>query len=135
MGLDAKIEISLEGHQIMAVNVHPQTSMEAIADMLEDLANSIRVDLESKTPILSLHERRHEIDTSSHSLTPEASFCGKGINDLFSATMDKHIMALDYADDATIQKYWDRAEKLYEWMVHNYTPEAIETGTKPEQTV
>lgn len=131
MGLDAKIELSIEGSKIMVVSVHPQTSMEAIADMLEDLADSIRKDLASKTPILTLPQRQHEIDTSSHSLTPEAAFCGKGIHSLYNTTMDKYIMALDYADDATIQKYWDRAEKLYEWMVHNYTQEAIESGPVP----
>jgi len=67
MGLDAKIELSLEGRRIMVVSVHPQTCMEAVADMLEDLATDIRRDLRSKTPILTLPQRLHEIDTSSHS--------------------------------------------------------------------
>lgn len=133
MGLDAKIEVSTNGRRIMVVNVHPQTSMEAIADMLEDLSNSIRSDLKSKTPILTLQHRQHEIDTGSHSTTPPATFCGTGVHDLFNTAVDKFFIALDYADTATSQKYWDRAEKLYEWMVHNYTPEAIEAGPNPNK--
>lgn len=128
MGLDAKIELSAEGHKIMVINVHPQTSMEAVADILEDLAADIRRDLINKTPVLTLHQRRNEIDTSSHSTTPPAAFIGKHLQDQFNTSFDKAILAMDYGDEATAQKYWDRSEKLYEWMVHNYTQEAIENG-------
>lgn len=131
MGLDAKIELNIEGRKIMVVSVHPQTSMEAVANMLEDLAADIRRDLTSRTPVLSLHQRRHEIDTTDNSPTTPATFCGKSIGDQFDSAVDKFIAASDYGDAAMARKYWDISEKLHEWMVHNYTPEAIENGPVP----
>lgn len=132
MGLDAKIELNIEGRKIMVVSVHPQTSMEAVADMLEDLAADIRRDLTSRTPVLSLHQRRHEIDTTDNSPTPSATFCGKSIGDRFDSAVEKFIAASDYGDAAMARKYWDISEKLNEWRVHNYTPEAIENGPVPD---
>ena len=131
MGLDAKIELSLEGRRIMVVSVHPQTCMEAVADMLEDLATDIRRDLRSKTPILTLPQRLHEIDTSSHSPTPPAAFIGTSLQDQYDAADAKLQLAMDYGDAESVQKYWGRCEKLYEWMVNNYTKEAIKNGPVP----
>ncbi len=42
MSLEAKFELKINGGLVMQIEVHPQTHPEAIADMLEDAATSIR---------------------------------------------------------------------------------------------
>lgn len=42
MSLDAKFELRIDGSLVMEIRVHPKTAADAVADMLEDAATSIR---------------------------------------------------------------------------------------------
>lgn len=47
MGLDAKFELRIDGKLVMGIRVHPKTTADAVADMLEDAASTIREGIET----------------------------------------------------------------------------------------
>ena len=131
-GLSAKFELRTEGVLLMKVRCHPWTPVDSLAMVLDDLAVEIRKDLNSKTPILTIQQRLHEIDTSDNSPTPPATFTGKAINNLLETALNKLNIAMEFGYDELIEKYFAMGEKLYEWQCNNYTPEAIENGPRYE---
>ena len=42
MSLDARFELRIDGSLVMEIRVHPKTAADAVADMLEDAAATIR---------------------------------------------------------------------------------------------
>lgn len=47
MSLDARFELRIDGGLVMEIRVHPKTAADAVADMLEDAAASIREGIET----------------------------------------------------------------------------------------
>lgn len=133
-GLSARLELWIHENQMIEIHLHPWTPPDSLAAILADLAGNLRKDFKNKTPILTLAQRLHEINTTDKSPTTPASFSGKTICDRIKTAIDKMTLAMDYGDDEAAQKYFDQAEKLYEWQINNYTPEAIRNGPAPNDT-
>jgi len=131
MGLDARIELSINGHRILEIRAHPDTPMDSLATMLEDTAAHIRRDLENTQPVLTIHERPSNIDPAHASPTPPATYCGQHITNLIDSNIDKMILAIELGDNAATEEYFNKVSSLYAWAGENYTPEAIENGPAP----
>lgn len=130
MGLDAKIQITIGGSTVCEVCVHPQTPMSTVLEMLQDLCESIRKDLASSSPVLSLHERT-DVDTGSPSDFPAADYCSRSICNLIEASLQKMEVAMQLEDHEAAERHFERAQRLAEWENAQFSGNAIEAGPVP----
>ena len=123
--LIGEIPYSINGIPAVTINYHPAMGISEIADILEDATKDLRKELENRNPLL--------YDPDTVSLTVPAMHVGATLTNLLDSYNTKFGIALDMDDYEAADKYFNKSEKLFEWMYRNYTPEAIKNSPNVEQ--
>lgn len=115
--LIGEIPYTINGVPAVTINYHPAMGLGEIADILEDGAKDLRKELESRNPLV--------YDPDTVTLTVPAMHAGQHLTNLLDSYSTKFGIALEMEDYEAADKYFNKGEKLFEWMHRNYTPEAI----------
>jgi hypothetical protein len=123
--LIGEIPYTINGIPAVTINYHPAMGLGGIADILEDAAKDLRKELESRNPLL--------YDPDTVSLTVPAMRVGSHLTNLMNSYDNKFYVAMELEDYDAADKFFGKAERLYEWMCRNYTPEAIKNSPELQQ--
>lgn len=113
-------QCKINGILAVEINSHPALGIGELAKILRDTAEDLEKELASRNPV--------QYDTRVTTLTVPAVHIGSHVNNLLDDLAIKFNLALQAGDTAAADRFFDRSQKLYEWVHNNYTPDAIKNG-------